>query len=178
MSTCCEHLTRNFLTIRGIARRYHCNPALLRKAWKAGLIPWPNANPSGKQPRFVDSPEIGAFCKGLQSDPNLIAIIEGTVLEIIRRDYFPDLVDKMIIPEMYRQLSESNDPDQLLKKWERARVEGRPKDLPHISLAHLGSEALAEMLRQLLDSKDPGQLLKKWGRAIVDRRPGDLPRAS
>jgi hypothetical protein len=105
-----------------------------------------------------------------------LAVIEGTVLEIIWRDYSADLMDRVILPEILRQLRDSKDPDQLLKKWERAIVDRRPDDLPRVDLAYAGGDVFAEIYRQLRDSENPEQLLKKWGRAIVDRRPDDLPR--
>ena len=103
-----------------------------------------------------------------------LAVIECAVLDIILRDYSGDL-DRVILPQICRQLLESEDPDQLLKKWARAFVDQCPDDLPRVGLAYAGRDTFAEMKRQLRESEDPDQLLKKWARAIVHQRPDDLP---
>lgn len=99
--------------------------------------------------------------------------IPAIVNALIERDYRAD-PDRFILREICRQLRESEDPDRLLKKWERARVDQHPENLPRIDLAHVGSDILAE-IRRLLDSKNPEQLLKKWARALWDQRFDDLP---
>jgi hypothetical protein len=126
---------RNYLTISDIARHCRYSNAQVWNWWKAGLIPARNANARGKHIRFVDSPALRAWCEMRRSRPNpnelKLAVIECAVLDIILRDYSGDL-DRVILPQICRQLLESEDPDQLLKKWARAIVHQRPDDLPHV----------------------------------------------
>jgi predicted DNA-binding transcriptional regulator AlpA len=167
---------RNFLTTRDIARLSGYSRAQIWNLAKAGEIPGQRVKYRGKRIRYIDSPRIRAWCETARSDPSerIKTVIHATVLEVIVRD---GLLEKNILREVCRQLAESEDPDQLLKKWKRAIVEGRLEDLPHLDRAHLGLHVATEIFRQLRDSSDPVQLLKKWERAIVDRRPEDLPRA-
>jgi len=170
---------RNFLNTSDIARLSGYSRAQVWNWWKAGLIPARNINTRGKRLRFIDSPEIRLWCeiRLTRLNPNelKLAVIEAAVLDIILRDCSGDL-ERVIVPEILRQLRDSKDPDQLLKKWERAMAERRPDDLPHVDLAYAGRDAFAEICRQLRDSKNRDQLLKEWGWAIVDRSPDDLPR--
>jgi hypothetical protein len=132
---------------------------------------------SGRRVRFIDSPEIQSWCKESRFGLTALewSVIEGTVLAVVERDYRAN-PDKIMIREIYRQLGESEDPDQLLKEWERAMRDGDRENLPRISLARLGRDILGEILRQLSESKNPKQLLTKRARALVDGRIDDLPR--
>jgi len=167
---------RNFLTTKDIARLSGYSRAQIWNKAKAGKIRGRRVKHSGKRVRFIDSPEIRSWCK--DSRLTLIAlewsVIENTVLVVIERDYRAN-PDKIVLQEIDRQLGESDDPDQLLKKWERAMRDGNRQDLPRIDLARLGSDILGEILRQLLDSKNPKQLLRQWGRAVIDGHVEDLP---
>ena len=169
---------RNFLTTKDIARLSGYSRAQIWNRAKAGEIPGERVKYSGNRLRFIDSPEIRSWCE--ERRLGLIAlewsVIEGTVLAVIERDYRAN-PDKIIFQEICRQLGESEDPDQSLRKWERAMREGSGENLPRIDLARLGSDILSEILRQLLDSKNPKQLLTKWAQALVDGRFEDLPHA-
>jgi hypothetical protein len=96
------------------------------------------------------------------------------VVEASLRDYRTD-PEGMIIGQICRQLDESEDLDQLLKKWERAVIDRRSEDLPRVDLARHGTEVAREICRQLSESKNPKQFLRKWARALVDGRLDDLP---
>jgi predicted DNA-binding transcriptional regulator AlpA len=169
---------RNFLTTKDISRLSGYSRAQIWNRAKAGEIPGERVKYSGKRLRFIDSPEIRSWCEERRF--GLIAlewsVIEGTVLAVIERDY-RDNPDKIVFQEIQRRLAESDDPDQLLKKWERAMRAGKREDLPRIDLSRLGSDILGEILRQLVDSKNPKQLLRKWARALLDGRFEDLPHA-
>jgi hypothetical protein len=171
------HLMRNFLTTCDIARLSHRGRAQISSLAKAGKIPGRRSN-RRKPHRFIESPEIRMWCgvkrNRLSRRETGLIFIEGILRAVIARDYRAD-PDRFILREICRQLRESEDPDRLVKKWERARVARHPEDLPRIDLAHAGSHILVEIRRQLLDSKNPEQLLKKWARALWDQRFEDLP---
>lgn len=168
---------RNYLTTSDIARLSDHTPAQVRNwDWhRAGSILRQQASRSGKQMRFVDEPIVRALCevKRRREDPvaTFIRLIGTIVLATVARD-----LTTFIRAEILEQLRESEHPSELLKKWERAIVDGHAKDFPRIEVTHARSEVLAEIFRQLVDSQDPEQLFRKWLRAVVDQRPDDLPR--
>jgi hypothetical protein len=177
MSTRPGHLKRNFLSTGDIARLSHRSRAQISSLAKAGKIPGQRVNRQ-KPYRYFDSPEIRKWCevnrKRLSRIERLHAFIPAIVSAVIERDYRAD-PDRFILREIDSQLCESQDPDRLLEKWERARGDRHTEDLPRIDLAHAGREILAQICRQLVDSKNPEQLLKKWARALWDQRFDDLP---
>src|SRR6266542_201794 len=104
---------RNFLTTNDIARLCAYSRAQVWNWWKAGLIPWRNANPRGKQIRFIDSPEIRFWCDVKRKRSHVEvhnAFIEGIVRAVIARDYRADPA-RFIVRDIDRQLRESEDPD-------------------------------------------------------------------
>jgi len=168
---------RNFLTTKDIARLSGYSRAQIWNKAKAGKIPGEQVKHCGKRVRFIDSPEVRAWCEyGRRGINHLVwRIIQATVLGVIERDYRAN-PDRFIVQEIFRQLDESDDADQLLEKWKRAKRDSNREDGPHVDLAHIGSEILGEILRQLVDSEDPKELLTKWARALADGRFEDLPR--
>ena len=165
---------RKWLSTMDIARLAGRTRACIWSRAKAGRIPGQRVKYRGKHIRYLDEPEIRAWCKTERSRVNQIElcldIIQLTLLEIRSRDLY-----KMILWEMARQLRASKDPDQLEKKWQRWVVDRRPEDPPPINLAHASRYIFAEIMTQFNDSKDPVQLLRKWQRALVDEHPEDLP---
>ena len=168
---------RNFLTTKDIARLSGYSRAQIWNKAKAGKIPGEQVKYCGKRVRFIDSPEIRAWCEysRLGVDRLILRIIQGTVLGVIEHDYRAN-PDRFIVQEICRKLDESDDPDQLLEKWKRAKRDSNREDGPRLDLAHIGSGILGEILRQLIDSEDPKELLTKWARALADGRFEDLPR--
>jgi hypothetical protein len=172
---------RNFLTTSDIARLSGCSRAHILNGWKAGLIPARNLNVSGKHLRLSDSPELRGWCEARRwnQDEWLMAAVEDTRDGIIARDYGEELIVEELRRELRRQLSGSDDPDKLIKKWEHETAEqrlDRLRRVPRIARERLRIEALEEIARQLLDSTAPIQLLLKWLRAITEQRRDDLPR--
>jgi hypothetical protein len=137
-----------------------------------------------KRYRYIDEPVIRAWCERPRwdEDQRFCDIIKATRNEIMLRDYLPHLeglIHQELRSQMRRQVNESDDPDELLKKWKRATVQERGdyfRRAGRVLLARLSNDVMKELARQLLDSKDPGQLLKNWAQAIAGRRPEDLPR--
>jgi hypothetical protein len=170
---------RKYLTTNDVARLCRRSRAQILNWLKAGKkIPGRVITP-GKHNRFIDSPILRGWCE--QSVLRLPlhglgrGITEAIVRQVIARDYQAD-PEGFVARELNRQLHESEDPDELYKKWERGWVEERPEDLPRVDLAHLGCDVVVEMRRQILDSEDPDQLITRWARALVEGRPEDLPR--
>jgi hypothetical protein len=169
---------RNFLTTCDIARLTRYSRAQIWNLAKLDKIPGRRVKYSRKRYRYVDSTEIRMWCEVKRRQPSddelAVAFIEALVRAVIARDYRAD-PEKFIFREICAQLDASKDPQQLLEKWERAMVDRRPKGLPHVDLARLGSEVVVEIRRHLLDSKNPEELIEKWARAVWDQRFEDLP---
>lgn|SRR5262249_12514548 len=169
---------RNFLTTCDIARLTRYSRAQIWNLAKLDKIPGKRVEYCGRRLRYIDSPEIRMWCevkRRRMSDNELAFVfVDALVRAVIERDYRAD-PEKFIVREISAQLDASKDPDQLLKKWERALADRRPKDLPHVHLARVGSEVLTEVRKQLLDSKNPEGLIKKWARELWNQRFEDLP---
>jgi hypothetical protein len=120
-----------------------------------------------KRYRYIDEPVIRAWCKRPRwdEDERFCEIIKATWNEILLRDYLPHLesLHQELRSQIRRQLSDSDDPDELIKKWMSATSQECGDYLrraARVLLARLSNDVIAEIARQLLDSKDPGQLLK------------------
>ena len=165
---------RKWLSTIDIARLADRTRAYVWSRAKAGQIPGQRAKTGGKHIRYLDEPEIRAWCNTERDrikQPELwLDIIEATVRAIRERD-----LDKIVVWEIARQRRDSKDPDQLEKKWRRWMADQRPEDRPRINLARAARHIFAELWRQLDDSKDPVQLVRKWQRALVDGRFNHLP---
>jgi len=140
-------------------RRIHAGRGKRRKPY--------NADDSTTVRRSPDRPRQNP-------DDFVITVIKAIVLQAFLCDYRAD-PDGVMVRELFRQLYESTDAEELLEKWERAVVHRRSEDLPRVDLARHGSEVAREICRQLSESKNPKQLLRKWARALVDGRLDDLP---
>jgi len=166
---------RKWLSTMDIARLAHRTRAYVWSQAKAGRIPGQRTKNGGKHIRYLDGTEIRAWCKTERDRVNQtelwLDIIELTIHAVRERD-----LDKIIRWEMRRQVRESKDPDQLVKKWQRASVRRRSEDLPRFNQARAVRHIIAEVWTQLDESKDPVQLLRKWQRALVEGRSEDLPR--
>jgi hypothetical protein len=165
---------RKWLSTLDIARLADRTRAYVWSKAKAGQIPGQRAKNRGKRIRYLDGPEIRAWYKTERDRVNQIElwldIIELTVHAVRERD-----LDKIMRWEMRRQIRESKDPDQLVKKWQRASVRRCSEDLPRFNLARAARHIFAEVWRQLDESKDPVQLVRKWQRALVSGHLEDLP---
>jgi hypothetical protein len=174
---------RKFLSTIGIARLSGYSRAQIWNKARSGQIPAQRVK-CEKRYRYIDEPVIRAWCKRPRwdEDERFCDIIKATRNEIMLRDYLPHLeglIHQELRSQMRRQLHESDDPDELLKKWKRATSQEWVDYLGcagRVLLARLSNDVVEEIARRLLDSKDPGQLLKNWAQAIAERRPQDLPR--
>jgi len=164
---------RNWLSTNDIARLARRTRAHICEKVKGGTLPGKRVN-RDKPYRVKDEPEIRAWCKteaDRKNQAELCAdVIEFTVRAIRERD-----LDKIIRWEIARQLLDSDDPDRLVKKWERA-VADRPDDLPRVDMARAARHIFVAIWEQLTDSDNEVELLRKWQRALIDEHPEELPR--
>src|SRR5438132_8530846 len=112
---------RKYLTTGDIARLSGYSRAQIRNRAKAGKIPGQRAN-RRKPDRYLDSPAIRAWCKTARSsaERQILDTVAAVVLEILAREG-GSYLESLIIREISKQLEESKDPDELLKRWSEAR---------------------------------------------------------